>query len=70
MFEVGDIVRIAEKWLNSDEERKYRYVVLETGFCGNRIKIGCLNSMLTLGSVEVVDEDMIVMATGRDVAGM
>lgn len=61
-FKEGDIVKIADKWLNSEEERKYLYKVIETGFCGNCIKIGCLNSKLSLGSIQVVDEEMIVHA--------
>lgn len=61
MFNVGDIVKFADGWC-TEGERKYRFRVLETGFCGNRVKIGCLNSGLTLGSTEVVDEEMIVLA--------
>lgn len=61
MFKVGDIVKFADNWC-TEGEKKYRFVVLETGFCGDRLKIGCLNSKLSLGSVEVVDEEMVVMA--------
>ena len=58
MFKVGDIVKYADGWC-TEGEKKYRFIVLETGFCGDRIKIGCMNSSLVLGSVEVVDEEMI-----------
>ena len=61
MFKVGDIVKFAEGWYSPGEE-KYRFVVLETGFCGDRYKIGCLNSRLSLGGIEMVDERMIVLA--------
>ena len=61
MFKVGDVVKFADNWC-TEAEKKYRYQVLETGFCGNRLKIGCLNSALTLGSIQVVDEEMVVMA--------
>lgn len=61
MFKVGDIVKYTEKWC-TEAERKYRFKVLETGFCGDRIKIGCLNTLLTLGSIEVVDAEMIELA--------
>ncbi len=61
-FKVGDIVRIAPKWRNSEAEGRYIYKVLETGLWGpkeDRIKIGCLNSSLVFGSTEVVDPEMI-----------
>lgn len=61
MFKKGMIVKFADGWC-TEGEKKFRFVVLETGFCGNRIKIGCLNSNLAFGSVEVVDEEMIVEA--------
>lgn len=61
MFKVGDIVKYTEKW-STEAERKYRFKVLETDFCGDRIKIGCLNSKLALGSVSVVDKEMIELA--------
>ena len=62
MFKTGDIVKFADAWVLCEEEKKYRFKVLETGFCGDRIKIGCLNSKITLGSITVVDEEMIVLA--------
>lgn len=61
MFKEGDIVKFAEGWYRPGEE-KYRYIVLETDFCSGRLKIGCTNSSLFLGSIEVVGEEMVVLA--------
>ena len=66
-FNVGDIVKYADGWC-SDGEKVSRFVVLENDLCNPckqsecRYKIGCLNSNLALGFVDVVDECMIELA--------
>ena len=60
MFKKDDTVRYAEGWYREGEEN-YLFVVLETNYGhADRVKIGCLNTNLSLGSVEVVDPCMIV----------
>lgn len=59
MFKNGDIVRIKEGYLNSKKEGNYRYAVVNVNEDTNRYMISCLNSGLSLGSVELVDGDMI-----------
>lgn len=61
MFKEGDVVKYAKNWC-TEGERKYRFVVLEIGLSMDRIKIGCLNSNISFGYVEVVDEEMIELA--------
>lgn len=66
-YNVGDIVKYADEWC-SDGEKVFRFVVLENGLSNPcnpsecRYKIGCLNSNLALGFVDVVDECMIISA--------
>ena len=59
MFKNGDIVRIKEGYLDSKKEGNYRYAVVNVNEDTNRYMISCLNSGLSLGSVELVDGDMI-----------
>lgn len=57
-FKPGDIVRIKPEWLDSYDEIKFRYVILEqTGT--NRYLIQILNCKLPLAPTEVVSGDMI-----------
>ncbi len=58
-FTNGDIVRIKREYLNSEKESNYRYAIVNTNEITGRCMISCINSGLSLGSVEVVDEDMI-----------
>lgn len=66
-YNVGDIVKYANGWC-SDGEKVFRFVVLENDLCNPckpsecRYKIGCLNSKLALGFIDVVDECMITLA--------
>ena len=61
MFREGDVVRYAEAWC-TENERHYRFVVLEEANPVGNIKIGCLNSNITFGHVEYVKAEMITLA--------
>ena len=58
-FKEGDIVKYARTLF--DSEKRYRFVVLEAYDMG-RVKVGCLNTKLSLGSICVYDEEEFVLA--------
>ena len=71
MYNVGDIVKYNVNWC-TEEEQKYMFVVLEVGLLDaqgepNRLKMGCLNSNISFGYVEVVEEEMVdLVQSGGD----
>lgn len=58
MFKVGDLVKFAEGWYSPGEE-KFVAVIVEINDVTGNILISLLNTILTLGSTEMVKEYMI-----------
>ena len=59
-IERGDIVRIADNWLNSKEEAQHRYVVLEAYADVQRCLIECITTNMVIRPTERVTFDMVV----------
>lgn len=62
MLKKNDIVKYSH--IYQEGEEKYRFIVLDA--YEGRIKIGCLNSMLTLGSVSVIPESELMLCEEDD----
>lgn len=56
MFKKNDIVKYSH--IYQEGEEKYRFIVLDA--YEDRVKIGCLNTSISLGSISVVHESELV----------
>ena len=62
MFKKNDIVKYSR--IYQEGEEKYRFIVLDA--YEGRVKIGCLNTSLSLGSIEVVPENELTLCDEDD----
>lgn len=68
MYKIGTIVRYADKWCNSPDEKQYRHIVLENRLNPvtnqmTRYLIKTINmENMTFQPSEIVDEYMIELA--------
>ena len=62
MLKKNDIVKYSH--IYQEGEEKYRFIVIDA--YENRVKIGCLNTSLSLGSIEVVPESELTLCDEDD----
>lgn len=62
MFKKNDIVKYSR--IYQEGEEKYRFIVLDA--YEGRVKIGCLNTSISLGSISMVHESELVLCNEDD----